>query len=228
LLRNLGVGWAITGDVRYRDAARRLLEYLGRRLSDSEGRMVFADREAYVIAAVLESSVAVADSAAAQRGLTRLGTLLKLTYDPGRGMRHAAPWPRRAPLLLQDQVQTAGACLAAYNVTGERRYLVIAVDLAGALERSFADSMGGYFDVSSPDSAAAVLTDRTKDIADDLLPGANAWAARVLLHLADATGDAAYRRRAEAALEAFAGAVPGEGIRASSYLAVALAVVPAR
>jgi uncharacterized protein YyaL (SSP411 family) len=228
LLRNLGVAWAITGEIRYRDEARRLLEYLGRRLSDREDRMVFADREAYVIAAVLESSVAVGDSIAAQSGLTRLGTLLKQTYDPGRGTRHTGAWPRGAPLLLQDQVQTAGACLAAYNVTGERRYLAVAVDLAGALERSFADSMGGYFDASIPDSAAAALTDRTKDIGDDLLPGANAWAARVLLHLADATGDATYRRRAEATLEAFAGAVPDEGIRASSYLAAALAVVPAR
>ncbi len=228
MLRNLGVGWAITGEGRYRSAARRLLESLERSLSDSGSRMVFADREAYVIAAVLESSAAIGDSAAGQSGLARLATLLKRTYAPGRGVRHTAEWPRGAPLLLQDQVHTAAACLAAYNATGERRYLTVAMDLAAVLDRDYADSMGGYFDVSNADSAAAPLADRTKDIGDDLLPGANAWAARVLLHLADASGDPGYRRRAEATLEAFAGAVRGEGIRASSYLTAALAVVPAR
>jgi uncharacterized protein YyaL (SSP411 family) len=41
----------------------------------------------------------------------------------------------------------------------------------------------------------------------------------VLLRLARATGDVRYRRRAEATLEAFAGDVAGDGLRASSYLA---------
>jgi uncharacterized protein YyaL (SSP411 family) len=88
--------------------------------------------------------------------------------------------------------------------------------------------MGGYFDASQADPAAPALADRTKQVLDDLLPGANAWAARVLLELADATGDAGYRRRAEATLEAFAGVVPVESVRASSYLAAAQAVVPLR
>jgi uncharacterized protein YyaL (SSP411 family) len=197
-------------------------------LGDIEGRMVFADREAYVIAAVLESAAAIGDSAAQEKGLARLSALLKQTYTGGRGVRHMTEWPGSAPLLLQDQVQVAGACLAAYNATGERRYLDIAVDLAAVLERTFADSMGGYFDLSKADPAAAALADRTKEVGDDLLPGANAWAARVLLHLADATGDTGYRRRAEATLEAFAGVMAGEGIHASSYLAATLAVVPAR
>jgi uncharacterized protein YyaL (SSP411 family) len=56
-------------------------------------------------------------------------------------------------------------------------------------------------------------------VLDDLLPGGNGWAGRVLLRLARATGDARYRRRAEVTLEAFVGAVGGEGLRASSYLA---------
>ncbi len=78
------------------------------------------------------------------------------------------------------------------------------------------------------DPAAPALADRAKPVLDDLLPGANAWAARVLLQLGEATHDARYRRRAEATLEAFAGALGGEGVRASSYLLVAQHVLAAR
>jgi len=35
------------------------------------------------------------------------------------------------------------------------------------------------------------------------------------------TGDPSYRRRAEATLEAFAGSVPGGGLRASTFLSAA-------
>jgi uncharacterized protein YyaL (SSP411 family) len=157
MLRNLGIGWAVTGEPRYRDAARRLLASLRESLGDAEGRMVFADREAYVIASVLESAVAIGDSAGTESGLARLSALLKQTYAHGRGVRHTPGWPSSAPLLLQDQVQMAGACLAAYNATGERRYLDVAVDLAAVLDRSFADSMGGYFDHSNADHASASL-----------------------------------------------------------------------
>jgi uncharacterized protein YyaL (SSP411 family) len=101
----------------------------------------------------------------------------------------------------------------------------VAEDLAMILARDFADSTGGYFDVPRVDAAAPALADRTKPIWDDLLPGANAWAARMLLQLADATGEPAYRRRAEATLEAFAGMLPGDEVRASSYLAVAQSVL---
>ena len=78
------------------------------------------------------------------------------------------------------------------------------------------------------DPAAPVLGDRAKPVLDDLLPGANAWAARVMLQLAEATRDVRYRRRAEATLEAFAGVLGGEGVRASSYLLVAQHVLAAR
>jgi hypothetical protein len=43
----------------------------------------------------------------------------------------------------------------------------------------------------------------------------------VLLELAGVTGDARFERRGEAVMEAFAGAIPGSGIRGASYLEVA-------
>src|SRR5207245_2698879 len=76
---------------------------------------------------------------------------------------------------LRDQVQVAGACLAAYNATGRRRYLAVAEDLAAVLERDYADPQGGYRDVAAGDPAVSSLADRTSSVLDDLLPGGNAW-----------------------------------------------------
>jgi len=226
LLRNLAVGWAFTGDQRYRAAAGALMQRLARDLASDEPA-TFADRRAYVIGSVLEAAAATGDSVAAGRAVGALDTLLRRTYARGRGVRHIAG--AAAPGLLQDQVQMASACLAAYGHTGARRYVAAAQDLAAVLEREFADSAGGgYFDAAATDSPAPGVADRAKPVLDDLLPGGNAWAARVLLQLAEATGDARYRRRAEETLEAFAGAVGGEGVRASSYLATAQHVFAAR
>ena len=140
-------------------------------------------------------------------------------YARGFGVRHAMAGTVHG--LLQDQVQVAAASVAAYNATGKPRYLEVAKNLAAVLERDFADPQGGYFDAAVPDASAPALTDRTKQVFDDLLPGANAAAARVLLRLAAITGDAGYRRRARATLEAFAGGVDGAGLRAATYLAAA-------
>jgi uncharacterized protein YyaL (SSP411 family) len=226
LLRDLAQAWAATGEPRYRDAARRLSHALSETLSARANRVVFADREAYVIGSVLEAGPAVEDSAAAAAARRALDSLLARVYTPGWGVRHAVVGSVQG--LLQDQAQVAGACLAAHQTTGDPRYLACAKDIAQVLDRDFADPLGGYFDAALPDPAAPALEDRTKQVLDDLLPGANAWAARVLLQLAAVTGEPRYRRRAEATLEAFAGAIGGEGVRAATYLETARQVLGRR
>ncbi len=230
LLGDLASGWAATGDLRYLGEAQHLVRRLAGEVGRTEDRAVFADREAYVIGAILDAAPAVGDSAAATRARAALDTLLKRAYARGRGVRHVAGAGGPVRPLLQDQTQVAWACLAAYDASlSNRRYLAIAEDLVAVLERDFSDSTGGgYFDVAASDPAAPALADRAKPVLDELLPGANAWLARVLLRLAEATQDARYRRRAEATLEAFAGAVAGEAMRASTYLAAAQHALAAR
>ena len=124
--------------------------------------------------------------------------------------------------MIDDQVQVAWACLAAHDATGAPRYLEIARDLVGVLDRDFADSTSaGYFEAAATDPAAPALIERAKPVLDDLLPAGNATAGRVLLRLADATGEAHYRRGAQALVDALAATATGAGLRASSYLAVA-------
>ena len=219
LARDLAVAWVLTAEPRYRDAAAVELHALTRALGGDEGRPLFADREGFAIAATLDAASALGDSVAQTRALAALDTLLKRVYARGFGVRHAMAGTVHG--LLQDQVQVAAASVAAYNATGRPRYLEVAKNLADVLERDFADPQGGYFDAAVPDASAPALADRTKQVLDDLLPGANAAAARVLLRLAAVTGDAGYRRRARATLEAFAGGVDGAGLRAATFLAAA-------
>jgi uncharacterized protein YyaL (SSP411 family) len=220
LLRDLGAAWSVSNDPRYRDAAGTLAQRLLGDVGRARDRTVFADREAYVIGSILDVGATLQDVAAVGRGQAALDSLLRRVYAPRRPVRHVAGPGSPARALLQDQVQVVWACLAAQRATGQPRYLAVAQDLAAVLQRDFADSgAAGYFDAAATDAAAPALAERAKPVLDDLMPGANASAARVLLRLARATGDAQYRRRAEATLATFAGAVAGEGLQASTYLA---------
>jgi uncharacterized protein YyaL (SSP411 family) len=220
LLRGLTAAWSVSNDPRYRDAARTLAQRLVVDLGRVTDRPTFADRDAYVIGSILDAAAAVSDSATVERGCAAFDSLLRRVYAPRRPVRHVAGSggpPGRA--LLQDQVQVAWAALAAHDATGEQRYLAVAQDLAGMLERDFADSgAAGYFDAAATDAAAPALAERAKPVLDDLLPGANGVAAEVLMRLARATGNAQYRRLAEATLQTFTSAVLGEGMQAATYL----------
>ncbi len=221
-LRDLTAAWGVTADARYRDASRTVARRLASEVASTVDRTVFADRDAYVIGAVLDAAVAVGDSVTTARARATLDTLLRRVYGRGRPVRHIASGGSPGRALLDDQVQVAWACLAARDATGAPRYLEIAQDLVGVLERDFADSTSaGYFEAAATDPAAPALTERAKPVLDDLLPAGNAAAGRVLLRLASATGDARYRRRAEALVESLAATVTGAGLRASSYLAAA-------
>jgi uncharacterized protein YyaL (SSP411 family) len=219
LARSLAIAWVVTGELRYREIGIDLV----RTLSDSLPTGDFADQEAFLIEHLLLAAGTLGDTAAARRARVALDALLQRTYAHSWGVRHAIAGT--TPLgLLQDQVQVAAACLAAYHLSDDQHYLDVARDLAGLVERSYSDSLGGYFDLAaiSPGGGAPPPGDRTRHVFDDVLPGPNAQAALVLAHLARVTGNPEYRRRARRTLEAFAGAMKdGAGVRATTFLAAA-------
>jgi uncharacterized protein YyaL (SSP411 family) len=188
---------------------------------------VFVDQEAYIIEKLMVAAATLGETAVEKRARATLDVLLQRTYVRGWDVRHAIagvpPSGVATPQgLLQDQVQVASACLTAHQVGHGPRYLVVALDLVAIVERNYADSGGGYYDVAAgPPSSVSALGDRTRHVLDDLLPGANAAMARLLARLAQVTGDRSYRRRAQATLESFAGNIPGAGVRATTFLAAA-------
>ncbi|HXQ30300.1 MAG TPA: DUF255 domain-containing protein [Gemmatimonadales bacterium] len=226
-LSALIVGWQRTADPRYREAARVELDTLVRQASSGE-RVVFTDREAFVMGALLRAGAALGDTPALQVAQGNLDTLLAGAYVPTQGTRHAPGPPTAMPLLLGDQVELASACLTAAAATKDQRYLGFAEDLIAVVERGFADPTGGYFDANGADPVAPAFGERTKQVLDGALPGANAAAAAVLIGLTDATHEPGFRQRAEATLEAFAGQLPSAGLRAATYLRAAEAILPQR
>jgi uncharacterized protein YyaL (SSP411 family) len=238
LVGTLARGWVVTGDARYRDAGRTLVRGLARQLPDvasltAEGA-VFADQQAFVVEHLMLAAATLGEPSVETRARAALDVLLQRAYARGWGVRHSVsggspPAGTATPQgLLQDQVQMASACLAAHQLSGDIRYRDIALDLAAILERGYADSLGGYYDAAElggasapPGAGTPLFADRTKPVFDDVLPGANAAAARLLVRLADATKQGAYRRRAQATLEAFAGKVAGAGLRATTFLTAA-------
>lgn len=223
LLGVLAKAWVVTGDARYHDAGRGLARGLARELRASGDRAMFADQEAYVIQSLILSSATFGETSAETRARGALDALLQRMYAKGWGVRHSGAAGTQG--LLQDQVQVAAACIAAHQVTQDAHYLDVARELAGILDSAYADPLGGYYDAAlpaapqaAPDPVAPALADRTKQVLDDMLPGANAAAAQMLLRLAEATGELSYRRRAEATLEAFAGTIGATGLRSSTFL----------
>ena len=227
LVAGLATAWTVTGEERYRQAGRTLAHRLATELPP--GGSVFVDQQAYVIERLMVAAAALGEPMVERRARTGLDVLLQQTYARGWGVRHAiAGMPAAGAMtpqgLLQDQVQVAAACLAAHRLGKEPRYLDVALDLTAIVERGYADPQGGYYDVARlPTDAASApaLGDRTKHVFDDVLPGPNAVAALLLAQLTQVTSDPSYRRRAQAALDAFAGAMDGAGVRASTFLTAA-------
>lgn len=219
LVRDLAVAWVLTADPRYQGAARRETRTLAHELLQPTDHAVFTDREAYAIGSLLEAASAIGDTAgqAASRGA--LDALLRQVYASGYGVRHTLVGSVDG--LFQDQLQVATAALNAYEATGTPRYLEVARDLERVMERGYGDPAGGFYDVTPESAPIPALADRTEGALDDLLPAANPWAATFLLRMSEITGDPRYRRRAEAALEAVAGAVSKAGPRASGFLMAA-------
>ncbi len=96
----------------------------------------------------------------------------------------------------------ASAALAAYEETGDAKYLSAARDLAERIVKLFGDGTdGGIFDVVGDPNAPGYLSIRRRLSKDIAYPSLNSEAARMFDCLALYTGDDSYRQRAEGCLK---------------------------
>ena len=128
--------------------------------------------------------------------------------DQGLRVGHAWRLGRvTAAGLLDDHAALARAAIALYEATGTQSYLSDAIAIAQAAEAWFAaEGEGSYFTTASdatdiPLGPAA----RPRIVADNATPAGNGVMAEVLARLYHLTGDASWRRKAEALLIAFGG-----------------------
>ncbi|GBD10293.1 Cellobiose 2-epimerase [Candidatus Thermoflexus japonica] len=168
-------------------------------------RTVYVNWNAQMALAWMIAGDLLQDPAWTERALQVLDTVWTLAFDEGAGAlyHYVDEKGERAdrkgvPPLLGDQVQFGRAALAAFQRTGERRFLERALRLRTYLESALADSEGGgFFDRPEDPRAIGALRIRQKPLEE------NAAAAEFYLTLYDLTGDHQAREIAERTLLAF-------------------------
>ncbi|HET9149722.1 MAG TPA: thioredoxin domain-containing protein [Alphaproteobacteria bacterium] len=182
----------------------KLLAVRETRVRPGRDDKVLADWNGLMIAALVEAGLVLGEPAWVAHAAR--------AYDVVAGMRkdghlyHAQRLGRLTGLgLLDDHAALARAALKLYEATGAERYLVDALALVASLDERFWDEeRGGYFLTASD---AENLIVRTRNAIDNATPSGNGVAAGVLARLYALTGEDAYRARAEATVNAFAGEI---------------------
>ena len=201
-------------------AAAKLHAARAQRVAPSVDRAVYVSWNAMLAEAFFEAAAILARPDCADFALRTLERLWTEATTPEGGLRHRADHPG-GPLLLDDQVQAASAAIAAYQHTGDSRWLARARTLADFVLARFADrDNGGFFD-AVPGAGIGLLDQPAKPIQDAPTPSANAVAASVLVRLAAITEEPRYAAEAERTLVGFAGSVADAGLFVAAYLQAA-------
>lgn len=196
-----------------------LLQARKKRKTPLVDQTVYSDRNGMLIVAYLEASQILKDDQAKAFALKTLNLLLREAYREGQGMYHAYfEGNARLPGLFNDQVQMANAALAAFQLTGEQRFLKVAKDLMDvAIDQFWDPKDGAFFDRRPEGTALAALDHQVKDFEDDPVASANGVVAAVLDRMAYLTNDKRYEEKARQTLEAFAGSARRYGSFVAAY-----------
>ncbi|MBL6935516.1 MAG: thioredoxin domain-containing protein [Alphaproteobacteria bacterium] len=104
---------------------------------------------------------------------------------------------------LDDYASMGRAAVALFEISGDESYVEQAEEWVGILDRHYGDrENGGYF--FTPDDATDLIL-RTRTAHDHATPSGNGMMAQLLAKLFLITGKDAYREKAQAILDAFAG-----------------------
>jgi len=123
---------------------------------------------------------------------------------------------RGRPGFADDYAAMARAALALREATGDKRYLERAQAWARMLNEHFWDAQnGGYFTTSDEDEPLIV---RARMVFDQVVPAANGVMVSVLSRLYLITGDAFYRERSNALVQAFSGEMVRTGVSMPTYI----------
>ncbi|MBL8706816.1 MAG: thioredoxin domain-containing protein [Rhodospirillales bacterium] len=107
------------------------------------------------------------------------------------------------PATLDDYANMTRAALALHEVTGEAAYVDQARGWVAVLDKHYWDAEGGGYFFTADDTTGLIV--RTKTASDNAVPAGNGTMVGVLAQLHIATGDDAYRARAEAIVALFSG-----------------------
>jgi uncharacterized protein YyaL (SSP411 family) len=167
---------------------------------------ILADWNGLMIAALAEAGLAFERQdwiALASRAFAFIRD--RMTGEDGR-LRHSWRDGRaRHPASVDDYANLSRAALVLHEATGDPAYLDQAKSWVARLDQHYWDKAGGGYFFAADDTTDLIA--RAKTASDAAVPAGNGTLVGVLARLDLLTGDAAYRRRAEAILGVFSGEV---------------------
>nr|WP_068430017.1 thioredoxin domain-containing protein [Magnetospirillum sp. XM-1]CUW37910.1 conserved protein of unknown function; \ len=188
-------------------AKAALLAERDKRVWPGRDGKVLADWNAMMIAALAEAALAFDRPdwlAAAEHAF---GIIIeKMTRPDGRPAHSLCQGRAETAAVLDDYAWLMLAALALHEITARPDYLDRAKAWAGQVHAHHWDETGGGYFHSAGDATDVVI--RTKPTFDSAVPSGNGMMAEALARLWLATGDEAWRERANAVIDSFAAAIP--------------------
>ena len=198
------------------DAREILLAIRDKRIRPGWDDKVLADWNGLMIAALAEAAAVFDRQDWLDRAISAFVAILDTMMPDGRLCHAWRADQARHVATIDDLSAMSLAALALRDATGDDRYLDQARTWAAEADNRFWDpDQGGYF-FTADDAEALVL--RTKSVHDNATPSGNGMMLVVLAQLAAITGEASYRDRATALVEAFAGELTRNIFPLSTYL----------
>lgn len=183
------------------DAAReRLLDSRAGRVRPHLDDKVLTSWNALMISGLVKASK-VFDEKLLDLARANADFLLHELRRDGRLLRSWRAGSAALPAYLDDYAFLADALLDLHQATGEDWWHETAIELAEIMLEDFEDENGGFY--FTADGAEDLLL-RNMDPYDHALPSGNGVAARLMLRLAELTGESRWRARAEACISRFA------------------------
>jgi uncharacterized protein len=148
-----------------------------------------------------------------ERGERTLRQLFDAMHAPGGGLYHyrADGDDPQLDFLLDDTLQAARAALVLAQVTGAPEWLARARGLAGRMETVYWSQDGAFWDRAPSEHDVGTLRYRDRPFE------ANSTAARLLLDLAQVTGERRWRGLAEGTLARIGGQAGRYGVAGAAY-----------
>jgi uncharacterized protein YyaL (SSP411 family) len=216
----------------------RLNTARSQRKAPSIDKTIYTGWNGMCIVAYLQAGRALGLQPPIDFALKSLDRLLAAAWDSTLGLAHVVAYAdgvegKRIAGVLEDYAFVANAALDAWESTGDLRYFNAAQQIADVMLAKFSDidpttgASTGFFDTERGTATLGALSAPRKPLQDSPTPAGNGVAAALLFRLHALTGNELYRRRAQEALDTFAGIVEHFGLYVASYgIALRLAVEP--
>ncbi len=188
-------------EARVARAREKLLEVRGRRAFPHRDDKVITSWNGLMIGSLAFAGRVLGQMAYTQAAMQAADFIISNLWSEGRLLRRWREGEAKIPSFLDDYMYLADGLLELHEATGEKAWLDRAREITEAAIAEFWDEReGGFFFTGEHGERLFV---RPKEALDHPLPSGNGTAARVLLKLAEATGETRFREYAERTLRAF-------------------------